>query len=86
MAVSAEGGAPAGVEGFPEKLSAGMRGAEGGTAAAGTEVVTLENDDDKIMEVTLRVYVPRWQLLLDIVSKVSSLHCAISLNHVALPS
>eukprot|EP00904_Undaria_pinnatifida_P007871 jgi/Undpi1/4213/HiC_scaffold_16.g07579.m1 len=56
VAVSAEGGAPAGVEGFPEKLSAGMRGAEGGTAAAGTEVVTLENDDDKIMEELQRVF------------------------------
>lgn len=53
----AGGGEPTGGRGFPENLVAGTLGAAGDTEAGGTEVVTRENDDDKIMEVTLRVSV-----------------------------
>lgn len=54
--VAAGGGAPTGGGGFLEKVAAGTPSAERGMEAGATKVVALENDDDKIMEVTLRVY------------------------------
>lgn len=53
--VAAGGGEPTGGRDFPEDLAAGTLGAAGGTEAGGAEVVTRENDDDKIMEVTCRL-------------------------------
>lgn len=53
--VAAGGGGPTDGGGFPEILVGGTPGADGGTEAGQMEVVTRENDDDKIMEVTLGV-------------------------------
>lgn len=55
VSVVAGGGEPTDGSGFLENLALDSSGAEGGMEAGGTEVVTRENDDDKIMEVTLRL-------------------------------
>ncbi|CAM9626860.1 unnamed protein product [Laminaria digitata] len=56
VSVVAGGGEPTDGRGFLENLALDSSGAEGGMEAGGTEVVTRENDDDKIMEELQRVF------------------------------